>query len=66
MATTAGLSSALSSALTGINASKQVLSTLSNNIANANTDGYTRKIVTVSNNIVAGEGHGVKVDNITR
>ncbi len=56
----------LSNALTGLNVSKQALATLSNNIANANTPGYSRKVLDISSNIVNSEGAGARVDEIAR
>lgn len=57
---------ALNNALSGLNVNKQALALLSQNIANANTPGYTRKIVELSNNIIAGTGYGAKVEDIAR
>lgn len=57
---------ALNTALTGLNINQQALSVLSQNIANANTDGYTRKVLNQSATFVDGVGSGVKLEDITR
>ncbi len=55
-----------------LNASQAALSTISNNIANVNTPGYTRQEVELSaiasglNNITGSSGGGVTVSDITR
>ncbi|WP_370339546.1 flagellar hook-associated protein FlgK [Parvularcula marina] len=61
-----GLSSALSTAVSGLTAAQTRAQTVANNIANANTDGYVRRTVSVSEKIVAGNGVGVQVDKILR
>ena len=61
-----GLSSSLNIALSGLNVNQQALSVLSQNIANANTAGYTRKIVNQESISVDGTGTGVQMDTVTR
>jgi len=53
------LSSAISTALTGLNASQAGLDLVSRNIANANTAGYTKKVQQVSNQLAGNQGIGV-------
>ncbi len=59
---------AINNALTGLNVNQTALSTVSQNIANANTEGYTRKIVEQSAQYVGnqGVGTGVRIDDIVR
>tara|TARA_Y100000588_G_C14275588_1_gene934165 strand:- start:3478 stop:4872 length:1395 start_codon:yes stop_codon:yes gene_type:complete len=42
------------------------LDVVSRNIANATTEGYTKKIHNQSNRIIGGRGHGVQTDEVTR
>ncbi len=60
------LSLALNTALSGININQQALAALSQNIANVNTPGYSRKIVNQEAQSIAGVGVGVRVSDITR
>jgi flagellar hook-associated protein 1 FlgK len=60
------LSVALYSALSGLQVNQTSLGVTSNNIANANTEGYSRKIVDLQTIIVDGEGGGVEVAGISR
>lgn len=57
---------ALSSALTGLQHAQTALQVTSNNIANVNTDGYTRKSVASINRIIGGVGSGVMTTEIAR
>jgi flagellar hook-associated protein 1 FlgK len=50
----------------GLAAAQAHVSATSDNIANVNTVGYTRKVVTQSESVVAGRGVGVSIDAITR
>jgi flagellar hook-associated protein 1 FlgK len=62
-----GLTSSLSTALTGLKVSQQSISVLAQNIANANNKDYTRQVVsqsTIAGNDVAGSG--VAIDEVTR
>lgn len=56
----------LNNALTGLNVNRQALAVLSQNIANANTPNYSRKILDQQSNIIAGGGYGVRVEDISR
>lgn len=60
------ISLALSSAISALQVNQTALATTANNIANANTDGYSRKVVDVSSRLIEGTGAGVEVTNITR
>lgn len=60
------LSLALQNAISGLNASQKNLSVISNNIANANTDGYTRKTVDQSALYIDQQPSGVLVEGISR
>lgn len=62
----AGLSLTLSNALTGLNVNQQALAVLSQNIANANTAGYSRQIVNQQSVYLDGQGEGVSIASITR
>jgi flagellar hook-associated protein 1 FlgK len=60
------LSVALSSALSGLRVNQTALATTSINIANANTEGYSRKIGDLRTIVLDGEGAGVEIAGITR
>ncbi|MCI5050032.1 MAG: flagellar basal body protein, partial [Rickettsiales bacterium] len=60
------LTLALSNALSGLEVSQNALSTTSNNIANANTEGYSRQIVDQSAVTINDIGNGVQVADISR
>lgn len=57
---------ALNTALSGLNVNQAALSTVSNNIANANTEGYSRQIIDQSSLVLDGVGAGARIDNISR
>lgn len=59
-----GLSTAISSALTGLQATQAGLGVVADNIANVNTPGYIRKSVLLSNDYAGGSG--VQVVGIAR
>ena len=60
------ISATLSSALTGLNAAQQALGVIANNVANANTEGYSRKSLGQEALIVGGHGAGVETGDVTR
>ena len=60
------ISSALISANSGLSAASKRASVVSNNIANALTPGYARREVSVSENVVNGQGGGIRVDGVRR
>jgi flagellar hook-associated protein 1 FlgK len=61
-----GISTALSSALTGLRATQTSLAVTAGNIANANTDGYTRKVATLTTIVAAGKTVGVRAAQVQR
>ena len=60
------LSLALNNSLSGLNINRQSLAVLSQNIANANTQGYSRKIVEQEALYLDGHGAGVSLKDVTR
>jgi flagellar hook-associated protein 1 FlgK len=60
------LQAALSTALTSLAAEQRQSAVLANNIANANTEGYVRRVLPRSENLVAGSGAGVSTGNAQR
>lgn len=60
------MSVSLNSALSGLRAAQQALNTISTNIANASTVGYTRKLLPQETQIVDGTGGGVSVQSLIR
>ncbi|MGE5146842.1 MAG: flagellar hook-associated protein FlgK [Candidatus Eiseniibacteriota bacterium] len=57
---------ALNNALTGLRTVQQALTTTSNNVSNANTEGYTRKTAQQVALVLAGQGAGVDITDVTR
>ena len=60
------LTLALDSAVSGLSTAQAGLDTISSNIANVNTPGYTRKINNQVSVVLAGQGAGVDIGPITR
>lgn len=60
------LTIALNNALSGLNVNQKALAVLSNNIANANTAGYTRKIIDQQAIYRGSDGAGVGIADISR
>ena len=58
--------SSLDTALSGLRISQQQIDVISNNVANVGTDGYTRKILPQSTQVVDGQSIGVLPGIITR
>jgi len=56
----------LNNALSGLNVNQQALTVLSNNIANANTPGYSAQIINQTPVYINGEGEGVNLGDVTR
>ena len=56
----------LQTALTGLNAAQRALGTTANNVANANTEGFSRKEVHQATRLVEGVGYGVDTEESTR
>lgn len=61
-----GLTAALNTALTGLNAANRTAQVVSSNIANALTPGYARRQLDVSASVLNGYGAGVGVNGTTR
>lgn len=57
---------AMRSAISSMQSMQTALAVTSNNIANANTEGYTKKTANISSQAVDGVGSGTKVDSVTR
>lgn len=57
---------ALTNALSGLKTSQRALGVISDNIANANTEGYVRKVVDQSSVVLDGRGAGVEIGRISR
>lgn len=60
------ITSALSSALTGLSATSRQAEVLSSNVANATTPGYARREVQLGAAVLAGNGQGVAVLGVSR
>jgi flagellar hook-associated protein 1 FlgK len=60
------LTSSLYTALTGLQTNQSAMRVLSNNITNANTPGYTRKIAELQSRVIAGTGAGVQMGSVDR
>ncbi|OCX65284.1 flagellar hook-associated protein FlgK [Thioclava sp. SK-1] len=60
------ISAALSSALSGLTASSRMAQVTSSNVANAMTEGYGRREVSLSAKSLGGTGVGVEIDGVTR
>lgn len=60
------LSTALSSAISGLNATQAAINSTAHNIVNANTEGYVRKIQEQDSRIIAGRGVGVDLGQVQR
>jgi len=60
------LSTALLTAQSGLLSNQQALNTVANNVANVNTEGYSRKITSFQSVTLSGIGSGVKINEIRR
>ncbi len=60
------LTLALRTAQSGLQANQSALNAISNNVANVNSPGYSRKIVNLEQRVVAGAGAGVQLSQLTR
>lgn len=60
------ISTALSNAYSGLSAVSRAAETVSNNVSNALTEGYTRQEVAYSAASLGGQGAGVRIDGISR
>jgi flagellar hook-associated protein 1 FlgK len=60
------ISVAMNTAVSGLSVNQAALATTSNNIANANTVGFTKKKLNLESVLLDGQGAGVNVSSITR
>jgi flagellar hook-associated protein 1 len=60
------LSFALGSALSGLNTAQRALSITAHNVANANSEGYVRKVFTQEAQVVDGRGAGTQESELVR
>ncbi|MBX6323153.1 MAG: flagellar hook-associated protein FlgK, partial [Rhodospirillaceae bacterium] len=60
------LTLALNTALSGLQVNQAAIQITSNNITNANTPGYTRKVAQLGTVVLGNNGAGVSLDNIGR
>lgn len=61
-----GLTTALSSALSGLRATQAGINVVATNVANAETPGYSRKTLALETALAGGSGIGVRVANVNR
>ena len=62
----AGLTQALRTARSGLLVNQQTLDVVANNIANVNSEGYSRKIVNTETRVLNGVPSGIQIAEITR
>lgn len=62
----AGLDSVLSSTISSIRVNQEALGVIANNIANAASENFTRREITISTEVVNGQSNGAKVSEIRR
>jgi flagellar hook-associated protein 1 FlgK len=60
------LTTSLNIALQGLQVNQRTMATISNNIANANTEGYSKQTVQLASLAVDGVGQGVRVEDVIR
>jgi flagellar hook-associated protein FlgK len=60
------LTAAMNTGISGLMASQTALRVVSNNVANVNTEGYTRKIANLESRAIDGQGVGVIVGSVLR
>ena len=56
----------LNNALSGLKVNQSALQVTSNNVANVNTEGYTRKSIEQQTRVLAGLGAGVMIQSVSR
>lgn len=61
-----GLYSSISTALSGLQAAQSGMTIVSQNIANANTPGYTKKVLEIENAVSGNTSMGVRIAGVTR
>lgn len=60
------ITTALRTAQSGLLVNQQTLNVVASNIANLNTEGYSRKLAKTESRVIAGIGAGVQISDITR
>ena len=55
----------LQTAVSGLNVAQSALTTISNNVTNVNTPGYTRKVSNLESVVSGGVGAGVEISSVT-
>lgn len=60
------ITQALRTAQSGLLVNQRIMDTIAQNVTNVNTEGYSRKIVTLENQALAGTGAGVNISSISR
>lgn len=60
------ITQALRTAQSGLLVNQRIMDTIAQNVSNVNTEGYSRKIVRLENQALAGTGAGVNISSITR
>ena len=60
------ISSSLTNALSGLTAATRAAEVVSSNISNAMTEGYGKRELQLSSNVLQGRGSGVRVDGVAR
>ncbi|MDP6174731.1 MAG: flagellar basal body protein, partial [Rhodospirillales bacterium] len=56
----------LQNAISGLQTSQQSLQVISNNIANVNVEGYTKKTIEQTSRVITGQGYGVELALVSR
>lgn len=60
------ITQALRTAQSGLLVNQRIMDTIAQNVTNVNTEGYSRKIVSLENQALAGTGAGVSISSISR
>lgn len=60
------LNIALYNAISGLQANSRGLDVTAQNVANVNTEGYSRKTVQQQSRVIQGQGAGVEISNVSR
>lgn len=60
------LSIAFQNAISGLRATQAALEVTAGNVANSNTEGYSRKVIPLQSQVIGGTGKGVTIGQITR
>ncbi len=60
------ITQALRTAQSGLLVNQRVMDTIAQNVSNVNTEGYSRKIVSLENQAIGGTGAGVTISEVSR